>query len=354
MPLIIMSRPRPDKERVHVASDFRIVLFSPGLQDTGEMIWGEKIAVQSEAKYLRRVFPGAEVLALDRDRIAEIAAMQVDLLISYYTGPRPPWRVDDIAQYVEGITILKVVNHGDLLDELALVPVDGFMTNGRRAAEILGRNRPTAYVPLAVEDDYGPVEPDERYQADVVFLGSGGRGNKQPATTRHYLDPAKQFDFGLWGSWWGQDYWAPAYEDDPAANEWHRFWRGPLPMNDIARLYSSAKIVLGYHEDSQREFGMWNNRVFEALACGALMISDDALGLRDEFGEGIVITAGGDETAELIRHYLARPDERRRIGAIGQRLVRERYLYSRWAQSVRELYDELRAQRPEAGSGAHG
>ena len=31
---------------------------------------------------------------------------------------------------------------------------------------------------LAVEDDHGPVEPDERYRADVAFLGSGGRGNK--------------------------------------------------------------------------------------------------------------------------------------------------------------------------------
>ncbi len=317
------------------------------------MIWGEKIAVRSEAKYLAREFPGAEVLALDRDHLAELATMRVDLLISYYTGPRPPWRVDDVARYVDGVTLLKVVNHGELLAELARVPVDGFLTNSAPGAELLARHRPAAYAPLAVEDDYGPAEPDDRYRADVVFLGSGGRGNKQPATTRRYLEPAKRFDFALWGSWWDHAYWEPAYADDPGANEWHRFWRGPLPIDDIARLYGSAKIVLGYHEDSQREWGMWNNRVYEALGAGAFLICDDARGLREEFEGGLVITAGGAETAELVAHYLARPDERRRIAEVGRRIVRERYTYGRWARAVRELYERiLQEGRPLAGKAA--
>jgi hypothetical protein len=149
-----------DVTPARVSSGFRIVLFSPGLEDTGAMIWGEKIAVRSEAKYLAREFPGAEVLALGRNDLAMLATMHVDLLISYYTGPRPPWRVDDIADYVDGITLLKVVNHGELLDDFARVPVDGYITNSKRAADLLGRRRPTAWVPLAVEDDYGPVEPD--------------------------------------------------------------------------------------------------------------------------------------------------------------------------------------------------
>ncbi|MGH7897035.1 MAG: hypothetical protein ACREQQ_03735, partial [Candidatus Binatia bacterium] len=217
-----------------LAAGLRIVLFSPGLQDTGPMVWGEKIAVRSEAKALEREFPGAHVLALDREDLAKIAAMRIDLLISYYTGPRPPWRVDDVAELVEGITILKVVNHGDLLEEFARIPVDGYITNSARAAALLGESRPAQYVPLAVDDEYGPVAPDDRYRADVVFLGSGGQGNKRPETTRHYLDPAKRFDFALWGSWWERDYWAPVYPSDPEANDWHRFWRGPLPIGHIA------------------------------------------------------------------------------------------------------------------------
>jgi hypothetical protein len=332
------------RERDHAMRDFAespctIVLFCPGLKE--ESIWGEQLAVISETKYLAKEFPGATIHQFGLEDLDRLATMQVDLLISYFTGPRPPWRVDNIAEYVDGVTILKVVNHGDLLEEFAQIPVDGFMTNSARAAEVLGQRRPAAFIPLAVEDDYGPVAPQDRYRAEVVFLGSGGRGNKRPATTQHFLQAAKRFDFAIWGNYWDRDYWAREYLANPEANDWYRFRRGQLPLGDIAALYSSAKIVLNFHEDSQREWGMWNNRVFEALGVGALMICDEAAGLREVFGDAIVYTPGGEETARLIEYYLARPEERRRIGERGRRIVMERYIYSRWARAVHALYDRI-------------
>jgi len=327
----------------------KIVLFSPGLDE--QSVWGEKILVTGQAASLRNEFPGAEVFTFGLGDIDKIAAMRVDLLISYYTGPRPPWRVDDIADLVDGITILTVWNHGDLLDEFARIRVDGFATNSKSATQILGRHRPTLYLPTAIADDYGPLDPDPRYRADVVYLGGGGRGNKRPETTRRYLEPAMKFDFALWGSHWEREYWAGVYADNPDANRWHRFWRGQLPLDDIARLYSSAKIVLNYHEDSQREWGMWNNRVFEALGCGALMICDEALGLREEFGDAIVYTSGGSETEELIAYYLAHPEERRRRGALGRRLVDQKYTFSRGARTLREFYQRLARDRRLASGG---
>jgi hypothetical protein len=324
-----------------------IVLMSPGLDDA-RIIWGERLAARSEKKALERAFPGSRVLVMSRDDLPRLHELRVDLLISYYTGPRPPWRIDDIAEHVGGVTILKVVNHGDLLEEFSRILVDGFITNSRPACEVLARHRPAAYVPLAVDDDFGPVAPVDRYRADVVYLGSGGRGNKRPETTRHYLDPAKAFDFHLWGGYWDREYWAPVSRETPAANDWHRYWRGLLPLDDIAALYSSAKIVLGYHEDSQRTWGMWNNRVLEALACGAFLITDDARGLREEFGEAVEVTGGGAETARLIAHYLPLAEERRRRGEIGRRIIQTRYTYSGWARTVRAFYEALRESR--AGS----
>ncbi len=329
----------------------RIVLFSPGLNE--QNIWGEKIGLRSKAACLRTEFPGAEVFTFDLRDIDKIAAMRVDLLISYYTGPQPPWRADDIADLVEGITILRVWNHGDLLEDFARLRFDGFVTNSKPATQILGRHRPALYLPTAVDDHYGPLEADQRYRADVVYLGGGGQGNKRRETTRRYLEPALKFDFALWGSHWERDYWAAAYADNPEANRWHRFCRGQLPLDDIARLYSSAKIVLNYHEDSQREWGMWNSRVFEALGCGALMICDEALGLREEFGDAIVYTSGGSETEALIAYYLTNPQERRRRGELGRRIVREKYLFSRWARTLREFCEGLARDR-QLTSGSNG
>lgn len=324
------------------SSDLRIVLFSPGLEESGH-VWGEKLVVAREARLLKRVFPNATVMRIGAERIDELAPTRVDLLISYYTGPYPPWRVDDIADRVSGATVLRVVNHADLLEEFTRVPVDAYMTNSRRAADLLAQSRPTLYWPLAVENDFDTGAPIDAFRSDVVYLGGGGRGNKPAETTRHYLEAALDFDFALWGSHWDRDYWSDVYADNPSANRWHQFCRGVLPIDDIGRLYSSAKIVLNYHERSQREWGMWNNRVFEALACGALLITDDAEGLAEEFRDGLVLTQGGSDTRRLIEHYLAHPEQRERIGATGRAIVRQGYTYENWLAPVRDFCARLMA-----------
>ncbi len=56
-------------------------------------------------------------------------------------------------------------------------------------------------------------------------------------------------------------------------------------------------------------------------------------------------TSGGEETARLIDHHLAHPEERSRIGELGRRIVKERYVYSRWARAVHTLYDRIVTDR---------
>ena len=323
---------------------YEVVIFTPGLDES--FIWGEhivaracQIALESERDDIR-----VRILGL-ADR-SEIAHSRVDLLLSMFTGPKQPYRVDDIADDVSGVSILWVNNRGDLLEEFSGLPFDGFVTNGLPAVEVLGRHQPAAWLPFAAPADFTPRPRDPRYVATVAYLGSGGRGNKNPRTTEHYLSPAKPFGLRIWGSWWDADYWAPIYPGDPERNDWHRYWQGPLPIGDIPALYSSAQIVLGYHEDTQREWGMWNNRVFEALACGALLISDRAAGLEEQFGEGIVMTDGGTETGELIERYLHDEPERKRRAAIGRRIAAE-FTYQRWARGLLAFAAQLGGARSE-------
>ncbi|MEO7119433.1 MAG: glycosyltransferase [Candidatus Limnocylindrales bacterium] len=320
-----------------------IVLFVPGLDDG--MIWGEHIVAHGQKRALERAIPGATVHILGEVDRPAIREMRVDLLISSFTGPHAPWRVDDIADDVGGISLLSILNRPDLLDEFAALPFDGFITNSERGAAKLAEHRPARWLPLGVDPALGPVAPQDRYRGDVVFLGSGGRGNKRPATTEHFLGPAKVFDLHIWGAAWEESYWAPVYADQPERNDWHRYWHGLLPVDDIAPLYSSARIVLGYHEDRQREWGMWNNRVFEALACGAFLICDEPAGLADVLGEALIFTRGGEETAALIAEYLERPDDRRRRAELGRRIVTACYTYDHWARGLRAFYEELRDSR---------
>ena len=317
----------------------QVALVSPGLSE--RMTWGERIVLRGLASAIRRTFGAADVQLVDSTAVRSLASRHVDLAVSMCTGPRWPYRVDDLARLVDGVTVLWVANHPHLMDELAAVNVDGFMSNSRRAVELLGRQRPAVWCPLGVDRSVSRVAPQDRYRADVVFLGSGGHGNKRPETTHRYLDPAKAFDFAIWGSNWSHDYWAAVHQDDPERNDWHRFWRGPLPVGDEGPLYSSAGVVLGFHEDGQREWGMWNNRIFEALATEALLICDEPAGLSEEFGDAVILTQGGDQTRDLIERYLADPDERARRGALGRELVMGRYTYDHAAAKLRDLYLQL-------------
>ena len=314
------------------------------------MIWGERVVAASMKRALEREIPGANVQSwawTDRPRLEQ---MSIDLLISAYTGPRPPWRWDDVAELVSGISMLMVYNHAYRLDEFSRLPFDGFITNSRRGVALLGRARPAAWVPLAADPElHRPVTPQPRYRASVVFLGSGGLGHRTAETFERYLRPALDAGVQIWGAYWSEAYWAPTFAERPELNTWHEHWRGPLPVGETAALYSSADVVLGFHETSQRDCGMWNNRVFEALACGATFVCDEAEGLAEEFGEAVVTTPGGDRLAETLRWLLADPAERARRGRIGRDLVLERFTYAHWARRVHRFALELSERKAAAG-----
>ena len=68
-----------------------------------------------------------------------------------------------------------------------------------------------------------------------------------------------------------------------------------LPRYDIANAYSSAHVVLASTIEAQRSVGMINNRVFEAMSCEALLLSDYSEALED-LGEGTMLFLQGVET----------------------------------------------------------
>ena len=109
-----------------------------------------------------------------------------------------------------------------------------------------------------------------------------------------------------------------------------RFW-----PREMARIYAQAKIVVNACHNHDV-----NMRVFEAMASGALLITDEAEGLEDLFEDGthLVIYRNDNEVLGLIEQYLEDADARRRIAAAGQRLVLHKHTYAR---RVREIMDQV-------------
>jgi spore maturation protein CgeB len=85
-----------------------------------------------------------------------------------------------------------------------------------------------------------------------------------------------------------------------------------VPNSELRHIYSSAGIVLNDHWEDMREHGYISNRIYDALACGALVLSDEVPGLGERFGDAVATYRSARELRELIDRLLADPAERRR------------------------------------------
>ena len=72
-----------------------------------------------------------------------------------------------------------------------------------------------------------------------------------------------------------------------------------VPNDQIAAKYRSAGVVLNDHWDDMARQGFLSNRLFDAVAAGARVGSDDAVGINDVFGEAVAVYQTPKRLAEL-------------------------------------------------------
>ncbi len=166
-----------------------------------------------------------------------------------------------------------------------------------------------------------PVDPD--YECDLVFVGSYW-GEDRDLITSIPLDG--DVDFHLWGTGWEK------------VDSLRPFHRGPAPRSRLPAIYGSAAIVLEDHNRRTTREGFVNLRTFEAMMCGACVLSNGATGLEELFPGAIVIYNSPGEAREKIDHYLAHPEERKMIGKRAREIVLEKHT---WNHRVTELEEYL-------------
>lgn len=113
----------------------------------------------------------------------------------------------------------------------------------------------------------------------------------------------------------------------------------------LSSLYRSAQVVVGDSCLAGSPSRYWSDRIPETVGRGGFLIHPYVDGIEDHYtdGEHLVLVEPGNwsEMDRAVRHWLARPDERRRIAAAGQAHVLEHHTYER---RMEWLLDELVAQ----------
>lgn len=218
---------------------------------------------------------------------AGLRALGQEVVIDRHeTFERPTVRHDDVALLIRGPerarpapeqpTLAWVISHPDTVTGEELHGYDAVFAASvgwaaRRSREwgveiqpLLQATDPARFAPETSAPDTGP---------DVLFVGNT-RGEFRPAV-RDALEAGLDVTiFGVgWDRFLRQDQIAGRYLDNTL----------------LSSAYRSAGVVLNDHFDDMRREGFISNRLFDALASGARVVSDEVAGLTDVFGDAVPV-----------------------------------------------------------------
>jgi spore maturation protein CgeB len=94
-------------------------------------------------------------------------------------------------------------------------------------------------------------------------------------------------------------------------------------LNEAAKIYSASKLIFNRSIN-----GDLNMRVFEAMSCGGLLITDVANGILDIFeNKKHMVLYNDSDLEEIIGYYLVNEDERVKIAKAGMDEVQQKHTY---------------------------
>jgi spore maturation protein CgeB len=85
--------------------------------------------------------------------------------------------------------------------------------------------------------------------------------------------------------------------------------------------YRSADVVLNDHWEDMARWGLVSNRVFDVLACGVCVVSDEVPGMSELLDDAVVTFSDREDVGGTVRALLADPGERAARAERGRRAV---------------------------------
>ncbi|MBN1237460.1 MAG: glycosyltransferase, partial [Gammaproteobacteria bacterium] len=216
-------------------------------------------------------------------------------------------------------------------DELERYPLDGFdgaLVFGEAIAEIYRHkgwgDRVWVWHEAADTRIFRPAEPPLEPEADLVWIGNWGDGERTNELRQFLFDPAASL--GLRGSVYGVRYPREALAVLASSGLEYRGWTANF---DVPQIFHRHRFTVHVPRSFYTEAlpGIPTIRVFEALACGIPLISapwSDAEGLFAP-GRDYLIARTGDEMKEAMRSVVSDPDLAAALAASGLDRIRRRH-----------------------------
>ena len=285
-------------------------------------IWGDYHFARSLQRYLERAGHPTR-LRLVRDWGTAAAAGE-DATVHVFGNQEPHNRPSQV-------NVLWQISHPDLASETLYASYDHAFVASDAFAAVMARRSTVPVDPLHQATDPERFFPDPTGPRHELLFVANYRPNRPIVD---WLLPTDR-DLAVYGNGWNK------HGLDP------RHHLGlHIPNEDLRHFYSSASIVLNDTWDDMRAAGFISNRIYDALACGAFVLSDDVAGLADEFDGGVAVYRDEAGLREATERYLDAPAFRRETAERGRSAVLERHTFERRAAALLAVIEPLLAERP--------
>jgi O-antigen biosynthesis protein len=178
--------------------------------------------------------------------------------------------------------------------------------------------------PIATnEKRFCPAKNRIKRDKDYIFTGSYYDCERN---ITKFLDPGKiNYRFSVYGNHWER------------SKKFKPFFKGFMNYQELPRVYQKTKIVLDDAMFTTKFWGSVNSRVFDALACGALVLTDGALGAQETFRGKLPFFKNGPDLEKLLHYYLDNSVEREKKVKELRKFVLENHTYSRRARKLMKI-----------------
>lgn len=256
----------------------------------------------------------------------------------------PEWHTDadadsDVTIHLMGLShyktkkgplnVMWLISHPEKVSTIDFSRYDLLFVASRSLAENLSVTLAIPVTELLQFADTFHMYPEyyEDLKSELLFVGNSRKVYRRIIRDLMPTD----YDLKIWGGSWEE--FIP-----------RQYIQGTyFPYEQLRRLYSSSAIVLNDHWDEMRQWDFINNRIFDALACKAFVLSDGVKELSRLLPGAVTTYRNRSDLIDTIDFYLTHPEDRRQKAEAGyQKVVARHGVETR----MLEFLEKLDAPRP--------
>ncbi|MCU0369816.1 MAG: glycosyltransferase, partial [Bacteroidales bacterium] len=310
----------------------RIAIKTSAFNDERTLLWGDYHFANSLKKaFVKKGYPA-----------------RVDLHDNWYDNG---YMTDDVVIVLRGtkryhtrgsqINILWNISHPGQISADEYFDYDYVFSASTAYAKDLKEKYPVPAEDLLQCTDSGLFYPDhenvqDEERTDILFVGNS-RGVK-----RKSIDYALQngIRVEIYGSKW--ECFIPA-----------EMIKGTYIKNEeLRRYYSNCNLLLNDHWDDMVACGFISNRIFDAIACGAIVLTDRVTGIENIFREGLFYYRNAGEFADQVKWIREHFELARQMSLKNSEMVLKNHTFDNRAERILEVALDIYRQRTEVVTGS--